>query len=584
VIRFLFGAALALQCTAFAVVEAFAAPITYADLSVAGGTTLTDPSETVRFYVAGEGCRVPTLDSPPTINGSVIEFSLVFGDLCFATPPAFLWTSDLSSIPQGTYTVKYYTRSSSTPPSEPGILASTRTLVVASRPSVTPNARAGAADPSFGNGGVVDIPFPGFFYAPLRLAIQHNGQVLASSEVSSNYAVSRLLESGAVDGAFAVGGTIGFPNISGQARAMAVGVNDEILLAGGKYNSANTQIELAIQRYSALGILTNEITFSQAALSSDVPVGINPKALDVVTFQDGRFAIAGLSGNMALYPRCAGRWFVARFATGGTLDPTFGQNGVYLAPSAGCVFRLMPTHDGGLLALGTDSDAIDANFLVKLNAQGQPDSTFGQSGIVTGTFVRSAPRVQVDDKIVLGGANFSLLRLQSNGAPDSSFGNQGVLSNQTGMPLQLEDFLLMPDSTILLVGALAVGSGAPGDPNVLITQPVLVRYRADGTLDTSFGESGTSTIGNLSHSPPSGTTGPAEMMTLIALPNGKALLAAPNASNGWYNRSMFLYRFLTGTAASQISNIIPTLAPASLAFLALGILTLALRALREHRR
>jgi uncharacterized delta-60 repeat protein len=556
VIRVLFGAALALQCAVFAVVEAFAASATtYADLSVTGRTTLADPSETVRFYVEGSGCRDPSIDSPPTINGTMIEFSLGFSGICFATPPGFLWTSDLSSIPPGTYTVKYYrTQFNSTPPPGPGVLTSTHTLVVASRPSVTPNARAGTADPSFGNGGVVDIPFPGFFSAPLRLAIQHNGQVLASSEVSTNYAVSRLLGSGAVDGAFAVGGTIGFPNTSGQVRAMAVGVNDEILLAGGKYNSANTQIELAIQRYSVLGILTNELTFSRTALSSAVPIGINPSGLDIVTLPDGGFAVAGLSGNSVLYPFCTGRWFAARFTAGGTLDATFGQNGVYLAPSAGCVFRLVPTHDGGLLALGTDSDAVDANFLVKLNAQGQPDSTFGQGGIVTGTFVRSAPRVQVDDKIVLGGTNFSLLRLQSNGGPDLSFGNQGVLSNQTGMPLQLEDFLLTPDNTTLLVGALVVGAGAPGDPNVLITQPVLVRYRADGTLDTSFGGGGTSTIGNLSHSPPSGATGPAEMMTLMALPNGKALLAAPSASNGWYNRSMFLYRFYTVSAPSPLKS------------------------------
>lgn len=518
--------------------------ITYADLSADGGATLASPGEIVRFYVNGSGCRIPELDSPPSINGSVIDFSLVFSSVCFATPPGFTWTGDLGSIPQGTYTINHYRQATnaSTPASlGPRTLVASRMLRVLPRPSTAGDMNPGAPDPTFGDQGAAHVPFPGFFYAPVRVASQRSGNVLAASAVPYNFAVTRVLRTGAIDGTFAKSGTLSFDSSSMMTRGFAVGPNDEFLLAGGRYDLADSQIKLTIQRYTPDGVLANEIRLSQAVLSASAPIDINPRALDVAWLPDGRFAVAGLAGIGVAYPFCSGQWFIARFTPQGSLDPTFGQNGLHVGPTKACIFRLVATSDGGFLGVGTDSDVVDATFLVKIDAGGKRDSTFGHDGVVAGSFARVAPRLQSDGKIVVGGADFSLLRFHANGTLDSSFGSNGVVANPTGIPLLLQDFLLGPN--ILLAGARVVTRGAPGGPSTVTLQPVLVRYDINGALDKSFGNGGVAIVDSLTRSNPSGAQGPAELMALTSLANGKALLVAPTASIGWPNGSMMAYRF-----------------------------------------
>ncbi len=382
----------------------------------------------------------------------------------------------------------------------------------------------------------------------MRLAVQRTGVVLTGAGTVSNYAVSRLLGTGAIDGDFASSGTITPYDSPMSARALAVGADDEIFLAGYRYDNPSGQTWLAIQRYSPAGSFITEIDLSQAALSVGGAVGAYPRGLDIATLPDGRLLVAGTSDSY-----CTGSWFVAKFDAAGRLDPTFGKGGAYVG-SAGCAYRLVPTADNGLLVLGSTSDTIDANFLVKLNASGQPDGAFGVGGVVNGAFSRTAPRLQANGRIILGGDNFSLLRLLGNGALDPTFGTNGVLANQTGMALRLEDFLLMPDGSILLVGATAAVTGAPGDPSVLTLQPMVTRYAANGSLDRSFGDLGILKISGLTHSQPSGSWGPAETMALMSLPNGKALLATANASSGWFNRANVVYRFVVDASATGSGN------------------------------
>ena len=521
--------------------------VVYADLGSSGGITRAAPDDIVRFFISSGGCRSGP-DSPPAINGTTIEFTLAFSSGCFATPPGFLWSSDLAAIPPGTYTVKYYQQFAGAPslPFGPKQLVATRTLIVGPRPALVSGTAPGSLDPSFGTDGVAELPFPGYFWTPVRLVTQQNGQVLVGALTPGSYAVSRLLDSGAIDGNFAGGRTI-WPSQM-NALAMALTNSDEILLAGARVLAS--QYQLAIQRYSASGNLKDEIDLSQAALSMSAPVGVNPFAMDVAALRDGRFVVTGISGNTLEILSCAGHWFVALFTASGTLDASFGQGGMYVGPAAGCLNRIVPTPDGGLLGLGTTSDAVEANFLIKLNAAGQPDSSFGTAGVVTGAFARSTPRFQDDGKILIGGPDFSLVRLRSNGSIDTTFGNQGLLANQTGRLLRMQDFLLMADKTILLVGGSDLGYADSSNPNTMVQQPVLTRYNANGTLDRSFGDNGVSLINTQVHSTRTDPTGPAEAMSLAALPNGQALLVAPKGISDTQNRSINLYRFQTKVAVT----------------------------------
>jgi uncharacterized delta-60 repeat protein len=516
---------------------AAAAPaITYLDMdSQWPGGVRASADEEIRLWVSGSGCRSTQYDSAPVVTGGVIEFSLAFGSVCFATPPPFLWTADIGPLQAGTYAVNYYGQSQPFPDgtTSPKYLLARQYLMVGPRPDPPEPPTPGLADPSFGTDGVLRNPGVGSM-AAIRMKMQTGGRVVAGSPSL----ISRLTDSGAIDGGFAAGGRLqpgdqGTPLSTG---AMTIGTNDQILFAGRKYD-ANYHPQFVILRYSSRGDSTGEILLDPSALTDGA---VHPtysflgnEATEVAVLPDGRIVAAAFARDYA--NDTPSRWFVLRFAADGTLDPSFGNAGIYTGPSSGYVHRVVSTADDGLLLLGTDSELTPATFLMKLDATGQPDISFGQGGFVYGAFARSAPLVQDDGTILVGQSDFSILKLRSNGIPDVLFGNQGVLTNRTGIPLLLQDFLRQDDGKLLLVGAQLLPDPF-GSPLVMRYQPVLTRYTREGSLDANFGADGVAEVDVMTVT--GINTSPIEAMSLLRLPNGKGLLAVSEGRG-----AMYIYRF-----------------------------------------
>jgi len=124
---------------------------------------------------------------------------------------------------------------------------------------------------------------------------------------------------------------------------------------------------------------------------------------------------------------------------------------------------------------------------------GSLDPAFGASGKVSTHFgmedVGFAVKIQSNGKIVVAGyvgqpsagtVDFAVARYNVNGTLDTAFGGTGMVTtnfsnNDFGM-----DLAIQPDGKIVVVGAVG---GYPHDIGV-------VRYNADGTLDSTFGTSG----------------------------------------------------------------------------------------------
>jgi uncharacterized delta-60 repeat protein/RHS repeat-associated protein len=137
---------------------------------------------------------------------------------------------------------------------------------------------------------------------------------------------------------------------------------------------------------------------------------------------------------------------------------------------------------------------------VAVTPLGVADSSFGTSGVVveSATLPAAAPGTSPfvinaegqlllgDTTTTLGGSGsttFHVFEYNRDGSPDTSFGSSGQASEtisgiRTGLILQLEA------NGQILVGAAGVTSGS---------HFVLVRFNADGTLDTTFGTSGVET-------------------------------------------------------------------------------------------
>ena len=119
------------------------------------------------------------------------------------------------------------------------------------------------------------------------------------------------------------------------------------------------------------------------------------------------------------------------------------------------------------------------------------DRSFGEGGTLFTGFgerrtasAQSIERLVVenDGKIVLGmtapGGGFMLARLNPNGTPDTSFGGDGEISTA----IAARAMAVQPDGKIVVAGSR--GSGNPG------MDIAVMRYRADGQIDTSFGGKG----------------------------------------------------------------------------------------------
>jgi uncharacterized delta-60 repeat protein len=196
------------------------------------------------------------------------------------------------------------------------------------------------------------------------------------------------------------------------------------------------------------------------------------------------------------------------FAAGGDLDPTFGGDGTVSidSPGGGVANAVAIQADGKIVvAGGTAYGRKNPRFvLARAGADGTLDRTFGRNGIVTTDFGRRGEEaalgvaVQPDGKIVAVGfagarryyglssgrnPRIAIARYEADGMLDPSFGGDGKVTTDlfVGRRRYIEagnGLVIQADGRIVVVGQ----AGAAG--------AALVRYDADGTLDEAFGTAG----------------------------------------------------------------------------------------------
>ncbi|MDB5324320.1 MAG: Delta-60 repeat-containing protein [Phycisphaerales bacterium] len=186
---------------------------------------------------------------------------------------------------------------------------------------------------------------------------------------------------------------------------------------------------------------------------------------------------------------------VGRFRANGVLDRGFASRGVATIPNL-----TTTSLDPGRIAVEADgkiviaqADSYNRLRVTRLTNQGALDGTFDEDGISVAVQLVTHARVngfvvQPDGNIVTtaeSGDDFALVRLNVDGAADASFGNAGIESIAVPGPSD--------DGAIAVVvqgdGKYIVG-GAFNNAHDEQTHAALARYRADGTLDPAFGESG----------------------------------------------------------------------------------------------
>ena len=179
----------------------------------------------------------------------------------------------------------------------------------------------------------------------------------------------------------------------------------------------------------------------------------------------------------------------------GVLDRSFGTNGTATPPVGANPqpkkVKIQP--DGKILVLGMVNNASFDTVLVRYNPNGSLDTGFGNNGIVVadlspGTESANDLALQADGKIVVAGSifstvtqsvDFSIARFNQNGTPDASFGNNGVATLNQGSSDTLYALAIQTDGRIVAAGRTSDGDRA-----------AVLRFQANGTLDTGFADNG----------------------------------------------------------------------------------------------
>jgi len=365
-------------------------------------------------------------------------------------------------------------------------------------------ASPGALDLTFGTRGTASArPFTDFINTR-AVVVQPDGKVVLFGSVricsgatcNNSFLGVRFNTDGTLDNSFDGDGAV-VTDYFGQnegAFAAAVQADGKIVVAGGFYsifgNTNNNILGFKIVRYMPDGSL--DTTFGTAGRVYEEFNDVGGYAQSVIIQPDGKIVVAGSDQNSML--------LVARFNIDGSLDTSFGTNGRIASNSYGAVqARIDRQLDGKLIIIIRSLQNNGALKLIRLNANGTLDSSFGSGGVVTSTFTwgfKPTVAIQTDGKILVSGGSNGLgtpplIRFNADGSVDAGFvPNHGEIT--TGGACRsctqyVSKILLLPDGRFYLVG------GTPRDSTSL--QIVVVsRYLSNGTIDSTFGFRGASIL------------------------------------------------------------------------------------------
>ena len=185
---------------------------------------------------------------------------------------------------------------------------------------------------------------------------------------------------------------------------------------------------------------------------------------------------------------------LVRYNADGSIDTTFGLGGIVSSgPSFATGSGVAVQADGKIVTAGAVFGSPNHFALARYNSDGSFDTSFGSGGKVVTDFGSTVPfglLIQPNGKIVLaGGANgsldFGVARFNTDGSFDTSFDTDGkVTTNFGGTYTAGYGVARTPDRKIVVAGIKEfVGAGFDYDFAV-------ARYNDDGSLDTSFGAGG----------------------------------------------------------------------------------------------
>ena len=343
-------------------------------------------------------------------------------------------------------------------------------------PSVVRYTAGGALDASFGGGG--KITFAGTdAVAVLPVA---GGKFFVAGTAQDKLRVERFTPVGQPDATFGAGaagtGVVAedrfAPLLGGTARAVFV-LSDRKLLAVSPVEATPDLLLLA--RYLPDGRPDNSFgDFGRVTATA-------PGTVWDVALAPGDKLVAGAGSS------------VLRLNSDGTPDTTFGADGVVANAlgASGPASRVAVDAQGRVVVAGVGTAAASSHLLVtRLAPGGSADTSFAGTGHYESAdnfFGVYSLSLQGDGKVLVGGNG--IVRFNADGTPDTTFGGGDGLADLPNPPdlppdprfhpALAQGLFVMPDGRILAAATATTGGSAGGFD--------VARLLPDGSPDPTFG-------------------------------------------------------------------------------------------------
>lgn len=361
----------------------------------------------------------------------------------------------------------------------------------------------GHLDPSFGTAGRGLTSLEDILEVTAAL-VQPDDRIVVSLARTSHprsFTLMRFEPDGTIDSSFGTGGFVRTDFTPGFAAAEAVTQQpDGKLVVGGTFGTFTTlgtiqeNADFAIVRYEADGTVDASFGVDGKVVTSfSGTEGIK----SVLIQPDGRIVAVG--STLFRYAT-EHRLVLARYSQDGTLDPTFGIGGIATLSVEDGVSAEAASLAGDRILVAGSARVVGANrwvpMVARVASDGSLDATFGSGGAtltdvgstVSGTAAK-ALALHADGRIVTvterrtgieGG--FAIVRHQPDGALDPTFGDGGVaLLEALGFYPDARGITVLPDDRIVVTGSTMLVDDRD-DRNEIM----LVRVEPNGRLDTTF--------------------------------------------------------------------------------------------------
>jgi uncharacterized delta-60 repeat protein len=376
-------------------------------------------------------------------------------------------------------------------------------------PALAQAAKPGQLDRSFGHNGKVKTEFECRCWAH-SVAIDSQGRIVAAgggARQRADFALARYEPNGKLDPSFSGDGQVTTDFFGGSDSALSVAIDSHrrVVAAGYWCELAGCDWNLALARYNHDGSLDGSFGRDGRVRSG---LTFAPRAVAI----DSRDRIVVVGSSAA---RGEARFAVARYKPNGTLDRSFGSEGVVttsMGPPNRTDFANSVAIDsrGRIVAAGYTHDRDDKRLfaVARYKPDGRLDASFSGNGKLRTALggISYANSVAIDPRgrIVAGGVGqrsrhpvFALARYKSNGRLDRTFSRDGTVMTAVHKPTTTSGVgagvnAVAIDSRHRIVAAGVFGSV---DYPSADSQYALVRYKPNGHLDRSFSGNGKVKLG-----------------------------------------------------------------------------------------